>query len=422
MSGNGEPAAEARSISAIDRAREVSRALADAARLARISPRSRRALASGGFRARRGERLMRWLVRISFFVMVLAPSAIAAIYFVFIASDQYVAEARFTLAGGEPPTADTFGSFTGIPAIALVQDTQIVTDFIQSRAAIEQPDSKIDFRKLYSADTIDWWARFDKSKSIEKFTQYWKSMVNVSIAIPSGVVDLKVRAFSPQDASEIASEIIARSEALINGLNARMDREAVANAEDEFNRMSARLTKASLALEAARNDTGLLDAHKSSDALSELITGARGALLQLKQQYATQLNYVAETAPQMLTLKSRIDASSAQIAELESKITKTDLTGEGDFTLANAMSKFEELDLERQVAEKLYGGAAASLEIAHIAAESKFMYLNTFVWPAVPEEAEYPHRALYPIAVFLGLLAFWGACFGIAVAVRNYGS
>ena len=51
------------------------------------------------------------------------PSAIAAVYYAFIASDQYVAEAKFTVNGGEPPSADAIGSFTGIPAIAIVQYT-----------------------------------------------------------------------------------------------------------------------------------------------------------------------------------------------------------------------------------------------------------------------------------------------------------
>jgi capsule polysaccharide export protein KpsE/RkpR len=39
------------------------------------------------------------------------------IYYAFIASDQYLAEAKFTVSGGEPAKLDGVGAFLGIPAI-----------------------------------------------------------------------------------------------------------------------------------------------------------------------------------------------------------------------------------------------------------------------------------------------------------------
>ncbi len=122
----------------------------------------------------------------------------------------------------------------------------------------------------------------------------------------------------------------------------------------------------------------------------------------------------------MRALKSRIDATSGQIAELELKLTATKLTSSNEPTLAMSMSKFAELDLERQVAERLYAGAATSLEIARLVAERKMMYLNTFVKPVLPEEPQYPRRLLVTVAVFAGSLAIWGACCGLAMMIRNY--
>jgi capsular polysaccharide transport system permease protein len=199
-----------------------------------------------------------------------------------------------------------------------------------------------------------------------------------------------------------------------------MNHDAISGAELELDRTSARLTKAQIALETARNDTGLLDAVKTSDALNKLITDTRSALMQLQQEYTSELKYVSESAPQMRTLKSRIDATSGQIADLESKMTATKLTSSSEPTLAMSMTKFSELNLEHQVAERLYAGAAASLEIAHFVAEHKMMYLNTFVKPVLPEEPQYPRRLLYSVAIFAGSLAIWGACCGLAMTIRNY--
>jgi capsular polysaccharide transport system permease protein len=407
-------------LSALDRARVLSQALADAARLARVSKRSRRALVGGGFQARRGARAMRLAIFASFILMVVLPSIGAVIYYAFIASDQYVAEAKFTVSGGEPPAADGLGSFTGIPAIAIIQDTQIVTNYIHSRAAVEQLDQKIGLRNLYANPNADRLSRFKPSKPIEKFVRYWEGMSDVSIGMPTGIVDLKIRAFTPEDATKIAAAVLDISEALINDMNDRMNHDAIQNAQVELDRTSQRLTKARVALENARNDTGVLDAAKTSDALTKLITGMRSALLQMQGEYASELKYVSDSAPQMRALKSRIDATSAQVAELESKLTSTKPLVSSKPTLASSMTEFSELDLENQVAERLYAGAVSSLELARIVAEHKMMYLNAFVEPVLPQEPQYPRRFLYSVVIFLGSLAIWGACCGLAMAIRNY--
>jgi capsular polysaccharide transport system permease protein len=420
MEIENDPGTDGRPLSSLDRARLLSQALADAARHARVSKRSRRAFAGGGFQARRGAKAMRLAFIISFGVMVVVPSLIGAVYYGFFASDQYVAEAKFTVSGGELPTTDAIGSFTGIPAMAIIQDTQIVANFIQSRAAVERLESLVDIRGLYSTEDADFFSRFNPARPIEKFVRYWQHMSDVSIGMPAGIVDLRVRAFKPGDATKIVTAVLDMSESLINDMNDRMNHDAVASAELELDRTSARLTKARVALETARNDTGMLDAVKIADALNKLITDTRSALLQMQQEYSSQLKYVSPNAPQMRALKSRIDATSSQIAELESKLTATKFSSVNEPTLSASMTKFAELDLERQVAERLYAGAVASLEIARMTAEHKMMFLNTFVKPAMPQEPQFPRRWLTSFAIAGGSLSLWGICCGLVMAVRNY--
>jgi capsular polysaccharide transport system permease protein len=406
--------------SALARARDLSQALADAARRARLSSRSRRKFVGGGFQARKGAAFMRAAAFISFFAMVALPASATAIYYTFIASDQYLSEAKFTVSGGEPARLDGIGAFTGIPAISVIQDTQIVTNYIESRAAVEKLETTINLRKLYSGDGADWFARFNPNKPIEKLVKYWQHMVDISIKMPSGIVEFKVRAFTREDSARIAQAVLDLSEALINDLNKRMNRDAISNAELELDRAASRLTKARLALEKARNEGGLLDANKAGDALNGLITEARGTLLQLQQEYMSQRAVVLENAPQMRALKSRIDVTVAQISDLESKVTTTNGSAVGESSIATSISKFGELDLERQIAERLYAGAAASLEVARITAENKAMYINAFVRPVTPEESQYPRRWLFTSLFALGCLALWGLCCGLVVVVRNH--
>ena len=121
----------------------------------------------------------------------------------------------------------------------------------------------------------------------------------------------------------------------------------------------------------------------------------------------------------MLALKSRIEATSAQIADLESQLTNSSADPSTETTLSSSMTKFAELDLEKRTAEHLYAGSVAALEMAQMTAERQLMYINTFVTPVAPEQPEYPKRLLYSALVAVGSLAIWGICCGLAVLVRN---
>jgi capsular polysaccharide transport system permease protein len=407
-------------VTALEKVRLVSQALSDAARRTRMSSRGRRGSSGGGFQARRGARVMRWAFVASFCLMVLAPTTAGAIYYAFIASDQYVAQADFTVSGGEAPPIDGLGALTGIPAMAVIQDTQIVTNYIHSRAGLESLEKLVPVRALYSEASADWLSRFDPGKPVEKFVRYWDKMSDASIKMPAGIVELKIRAFTPQDSERIARAVLLVCEALINDMNDRMNHDAVANAEQELGRTAQRLSQARAALEEARNDSGLLDTGKAAESLNKLATDTRTSLLRLQQEYSTQLNYVSQSAPQMQALKSRIDVTQSQVAEIESKLTATQLSPDGQSTIATSMTKFGALDLERQVAEHLYAGAATSLELARLNAERKTMYLKTFVSPVAPQEAIYPRRALFTFLIFAGSALLWALLCGLGATVRNY--
>jgi capsular polysaccharide transport system permease protein len=418
MNPDNEPALPA-ALSPLERTRILSQALAEAARRARVSRRSRRYI-QGGFQARRGEAAMRLARIVSFWLLVAIPTAVAGFYYAFVAADQFQSEAQFTVQGGDTPVIDSIGSITGMPGLAVVQDTQIVTNYIESRAAFEKLDKTVGLRQMFSSGGADFWARLDPDKPIEKLVKYWQSMIDVSIRMPAGIVVFKVRAFAPGDAVVIARAMLKACEALVNELNDRMHRDAIAQAEQDLDRASERLGRARLALEKARNDEGLLDAGKAGDALGQLITDTRSAELKLEQEYEAQLKSVSASAPQMRVLRSRISATKAQIAELESQLTAAHGRDGGPRALSSSLTKFAELDLERQIAERLYTAAAASLEAARITAQDKMIYINTFVQPTEAQEARYPRRFLYTSLVFAVCLTVWGALVGLGTLVRNH--
>lgn len=406
-------------VSPQEQAQIVARSLAEAARRARFSTRGRRALASGGFHARRGERLWRIIFFASFTLMAAIPSLSTAVYFGLIASNQFVTEARFTLRGGMPPKSDSLGTLTGMPSLQIVQDTLILVDYIRSRPLLERLDKTLDLQAIFSRPGVDFWSRLDPEEPIEKFLKYWNSMVNVSIQMPAGIIVMNVRAFSAADSAKIASAILEASEELVNTMNDRMLKDAVGLSLEEQKRAGEKLMQARIALETARNDEGMLNAERTGDAITGLVAKVEGEELKLQQQYDSQKKFVLEDAPQMRALKERINAANEQIALLKAKLTRGEEGGDAK-VLTSTMSKMNYLELEHEIAEKIYASSTAAVESARLASESKLMYLNTFVKPVEAQESRYPRR-LADIGLVSALsLAIWGLTWGLAVLARNH--
>ena len=407
-------------LSPRERSQLIARALSDAARRARFSTRARKTLGAGGFKARRGQRLVQIILAVAFVAMVVLPSLAAVIYYSLIASDQYATEARFTVRGGLQPKADSIGSLTGVPSVQIIQDTQVIMNYVQSRALLETLDARIDVRHFYDGSDVDWLSRLDPKKPIEKVLKYWKSMIDVSVQMPSGIVVMTVRAFAPRDAVTIANAVLAQSETLINDMNDRMRSDALALSQAEQVRANEQLAEARTALEQARNAEGTLSAETSAEAINTLIASLRSDLVKMQQEYDAQRRYVSENAPQMRNMQTRIASANQQIAFLQSKLTVTAASDQSQPVISASMKKLDYLDFQRKVAENIYAAATLSAERARVISESKLMYLNAFVAPVAPEESRYPHRGFMIALIVGGALAAWGTLSGLVVLARNH--
>ena len=408
----------------MERAQAVTRALGDAARRARFSMRAKSAYRGDSFEVRRGAKAIRIVVFVLLIGLVIIPNIVALTYFGLLASDQFVSEAKFTVSSGVIPKMDGVGSVTGVPPAIIIQDTQVVTDYIQSRPMVEQLERLVSLRDRYSDESIDWWARFNRKKPIEKFVKYWKTVADTSITLPSGIVTLKVHAFTPEDAKRIADTVIRLSENLINDLNERMRSDTVQAAERDMQEAGKLLVKARTQMESVRNTEAVLEVGQSSKALANLSSGLEAELLKAEQEYKTQLRYVSEQAPQLRVLQSRITAMKQQLKDVRSRITTDGEAGASSSVagkaLSGKMTRYAEAELEERIAEKRYALSAAAVEAARMLSERRLLYLHEAVAPALPQEAEYPKRWLnVSMTLLASVLAFIGSVAGLSF-VRNY--
>ncbi|MCB4769818.1 hypothetical protein LGR54_14460 [Ancylobacter sp. Lp-2] len=372
-----------------------------------------RGIAKGQRRAVHFVRRVPWLAiplqvvtRPSFLLCVVAPSVLLIFYFAFIASDQFASEARFAVRAGDTTSIDTVTALTGLPSVTQYQDTTIVIEYLKSRAIVEALEQKIQLSKMFDRPGIDWFSRLGSSASIEDVVSYWRRRITTSIEMPSGIITLRVNAFSPEDAVTINKAVVELSEQLVNGLGERARRDLITSSEQEVARAEARLRDARAALKDWRNDVGMLDPTSAAEGIQRLIATLKTEQLRLRQEISTGSKTLNSAAPQLQVLKWREEATQEQIDILERQLTSP--AGQGHASISNVISRFEEIELNRTLAESLYTLASSNFERARINSERQQLYLNTFVQPNLPDEPSGPKRLRDVLLGMLVLLCLWG--------------
>ena len=347
----------------------------------------------------------------SFVIVVALPVLIAALYYFWVAADQYVAEFRFAVRSGEPEPHDPALFFQESMAPSLIGvDSYVVVQYLASRAVVDDLSRTLDLREMFSRPEADWLARLDLPVSIEELVRYWKGQVDAFFDASNGTIVVKARAFRPQDAFRLAEGILAASERLVNELSARARRDALRSADDEVGRAEGRLKSALMRLREFRDREGIIDPRKTADATVALAGRVRDELVRADTELATLKHYMHDDAPSVKMLEARIQSLEEQRRSVESEVTDTEKTQSE--ALSRVMGSYEQLESERTFAENAYQHALQALDRSRMNADRQQVYLATFVQPTLPEEALYPRRLRSLGVVFLIAFAVWaiGSC------------
>jgi len=360
--------------------------------------------------------------KIWFFLSVVLPVAIATVYFAFFASNQYVAEFRFTVKDATMQSASaatsSIISMIGGSGGSLAYDNYLVTDYLLSRQATEELQHRINVTQLYARPEADWWARFDPRQPMERFVDYWRGMVTSHYDQVTGIASAQVRAFTPEDALLIANSLVTLSEELVNKIAGRTQADAVRFAQDEVHKAEERLKAIRAKLTEYRNRVGVIDPASSVVASnSALVQGLRQTLAQLETQLQTlRLQNLQPNAPAIITIQNQISSTKDQLAIIEGSVGRN----KGGASLSSVIAEYEQLDLERQFAQNMVTSTMATLDISRASAAAQHLYITPYVRPSLPESSLYPRRVLAIATIAALALIAWliGLLIGRSVVER----
>lgn len=394
--------------SALQRNRAAAGALSGVARHLRFARSSRSKLfEAAGLRPRLIDRTFRILSTALVALVLVLPNVVTIAYFGLFATDQFESETRFTVRTSEPTRSkDALAQVSGIPSALLAQDTQIIANYLVSRGMLDRLETQFDFAGIFGRDDIDWYARLPADAKAEDTLDYWENMASASVSPRSGIVTIKVRAFSATEAHDLAEAAVAASEELVNQMNDRIWTDVTKSAREEVAGATAQLSQARIRMEAARNKAGILTVDSASSSLSVLLTQLEGELIALENDYRANKDMVSGQAPQMRVMASQIAAKKQQIEKLRSQVASTDSS---ETNLADRSTEFAQLELEQNLAENRLGASITALEKLQYMSQQKLLYLDPFLKPTIADEARYPRRLAW-ISLVLGssLLLFAG--------------
>ncbi|MDJ0994742.1 MAG: capsule biosynthesis protein [Dinoroseobacter sp.] len=368
------------------------------------------------------------LVLASFCAMVLAPVLISAWYLWTRAADQYASHVGFSVRTEEVGSAiELLGGVTELSGSSS-SDADILYKFLHSQELVAAVDANLDLRSIWSQENLikDPVFAYHPPGTIEDLLSHWKRMVAIAYDSGSGLIDLRVLAFTPEDAQAIAQDIFARSSAMINALSALAREDAIGYAQAELAQAEARLSAAQTELSAFRHRTQIVD--PSIDA-----QGQMGLLTNLQAQLADaliELDLLRETTraddARVVQGARRIAVIEARIAEERHKLgfgSRAGATGAtGDWqgrVFADLVGEYEALILELEFARESYTAARAAFEAARNEARRQSRYLAAHVRPTRAERAEYPRRALLLAGIALLSGIGWAITVLVGYALRD---
>ena len=351
-----------------------------------------------------------------FIITVLLPTLMATVYYGFIASDIYISESRFVVRSPQRQMQTGLSALLQGGFSRSQDDTYSVHDFVLSRDALTELDSKLGVKKSYASSDADFINRFpglDWDDSFEAFHRYYRKQVGIEYDTASSITTLRVRAFDAQTATKINDLLLQMGERLVNNLNDRSRQDLIKTAAEEVQVAEERIKSAAAALAGFRNTQTVFDPDRQSALQLQGVAKLQEELIATQAQLE-QIRRVSPNNPQVASLTTRVDGLKAAIANETAKVAG------GGNSLTSKSAAFERLALDKIFAEKQLAAAMTSLETARSEAQRKQLYLERLVQPNLPDKSVEPRRMRSVLMVLILGLAAWGVLSLIYASVREH--
>lgn len=372
-----------------------------------------------GPRQRRGSRGPWRRIPLAFVVVVVLPTLLTILYYALFAAPRYVSEAQFVVRAQDQSAPAVGGLGIALESVGIspaATDAYIVHEHMTSRDGLAQLSQRMDVEAALGKaplDLVERYPRLFEGRSAEDLHAAFQRFLTVGYDSTNGISTLRVEAFTREDARAMAEGLLAGGETLVNELNARAERDAIAAAAGRREAALTRLAEAQTALTAFRTREGIVDPEVTVSESTQLTATLSTTLAQLRAERA-QIAAEAPQSPQLVSIDNRIAAFERQLAAERAR-----LTGQAG-SLAVKVGAYQSLMLNQEIADRELAAATAGLLSAQQAADRQRLYLERISGPSEPDKATEPKPLRGILLVLATMLLIYGLGWLIWSGVREH--
>lgn len=351
-------------------------------------------------------------------VIATAASALGCLYWLVIASDRYVSEARIVVQRTDllgPQGTDLLGGLLGGGAPGR-SDQMLLREHLLSLDMTARLNASLQLADHYSQSSTDfvsrmWW----RDAPIEWLHRHFLNRARVEFDEYTGVLSIQVQAYSPEVAQKITRFLVREGETFMNQMAHSLAQAQVDFLQAQVVRTQARMQVARSDVLAFQNAQGLISPKGTADSLGAVVARLEAQRSDLHVQRSALSAYLVADHPQLVQLNQQIAALERQIQQDQARLA----TPRGG-TLNQKVEEFQRLEAEATFAQDLYRTSLASLERGQIDANRTVKKVSVLQAANLPQYPLEPRR-LHNATVFVVLTALTAGILQlIAAIVRDH--
>lgn len=330
-------------------------------------------------------------------------------YLIFFAEQTFETETQWIIrensSSSMPAISGLSTGLLGVRGNSGYEEALILQNYLESPAFVQKVKSELPFAQHYRGANRDFVRRFSGEESVENIRRYFRRFIDIQVSSDTGLITVRVRAFSPEFAKDLALYLVEQSEERINEINQRMFLSQTSVAEEELRKNEERLRAVRGELVAFQLERGVLDPASEAAARFAGISAIDSRLVEARSRLRVQSQFLSEGSVEIRQLRNEVSALEEQRFEEMAK-----LLGEGDEGMAGLLRHYDDLKLRLELASSSYNASFATLESARQDAARQEKFILEVSPPQLAGEPVFP-RAFYHgfiALVLIGLVSSLG--------------
>lgn len=295
--------------------------------------------------------------------------------------------------GGGGLLGGIFGGGTGT-----IPDSVAVQKFVLSRDVLQRLDDDHGYISHFQSDLLTWPHQLEPDVAFEDAFDLYERMTTVSFDPTEGVIDLSVRAATPEDAKRFADAVIGYSEEMVDRLSDPIRNSSLADSLSSMQQAEARLKRAQQSEADLRGQLKIYSVEGEFQKEMQIIGSLETQLEERSGSLRNLRRVTGEDDPRVERLRAQVETLEDQIANRQEKLTGAQANRS---SLADINGQLQRAQFETTVSMTMFAAAIEAHELAKLEVNRQHKYLAMVDNPSLPDKAAYPKKVQTTALFFL---------------------